>query len=147
MNYHQAQAAIIAQRIRLLSRFVLLATILVIARLFYLQINLQHYLADRGQKNFLRIETINSPRGNILDRTGMLLATNRPVTTISWVGSGRRTLTDEQRLALKKLGAILGKALDEDSELMAKLKTAERRYKEIPLADDVAFDTLGKVAE
>ena len=147
MNYQQAQAALITQRIRLLCHFVLLATALVVARLFYLQINLRHYLTDRGQKNFLRIETVNSPRGNILDRNGVLLATNRPITTISWVGSGGRTLSDEQKRTLKKLSAILGKTLDDDNELMTKLNTAERRYKEVTLADDIAFDTLGKIAE
>jgi len=147
MNYQQVQTAAIARRIRFLSRCVILATLFVIARLFYLQINLQHYFTDRGQRNFLRVETVQSPRGNILDRNGTLLATNRPVARISWIGSGRRYLLDEQKLALIKLSTILNRSLENEEALMARIKNAERHYGEISIASDVTFNELSKVTE
>ena len=54
---------------------IFLASIIIInARLIHLQINLTMKLFERGQKNFMRFENIASPRGNILDSNGSLLA-------------------------------------------------------------------------
>ena len=66
-----------AARKRQIQQVGLIATLsiaCIVARLIYLQINLVHYLADRGQRNFTRIEAVHSPRGHILDRTGKPLA-------------------------------------------------------------------------
>jgi len=147
MNHQQIQALICARRIRLLSYGTSCALLIIATRLFYLQVNLQHYFADRGQRNFLRVESTHSPRGNILDRSGTLLATNKPIASVHWVGSGKRKLTDDQRYALKILGTITGKAIDTDEELIAQLTRAERSYKEIPIAAEIGFDTLSKIAE
>ena len=59
---------------------------IILVRLLYLQIILNHSFFALSVKNFLRTETIASPRGNIVDCNGILLATNRPITSVYWHG-------------------------------------------------------------
>lgn len=82
---------------------IVVVTSAVIIRLSYLQINLQEYFTLKSKKNFLRLESTQSPRGNILDRHGTLLATNRPVTSVLWQGTGNQYLMPEQEQILHTL--------------------------------------------
>ncbi len=119
---------------------------IIIFRLAHLQIHLMHDLFRRGQKNFLRYEKIQSPRGNILDRNGTLLVTNRPVTDLYWQGTGNKSLKNYTAL-LKQLADIIDKPLLEDDALLDTLKTTERLHKKFLLASDLSFDQLSKLEE
>ena len=69
-----------------------LSFVIIFLRLIFLQIYCGEYFASRSQKNFIRYTTVDSPRGSIRDVRGNLLATNRPVTTVYWQGTGKATL-------------------------------------------------------
>ena len=71
--------------------------LLISARLVYLQIIRSNLFLHKSTNNFLRIETVHSQRGNILDTRGKLLATNRPIHNVCWRGSGNYRLTDKQK--------------------------------------------------
>ena len=49
-----------------------------------------------GERNFLKIEVINPPRGNLLDNKGALLAANKPVFDLYWQGLGGKDLSEEK---------------------------------------------------
>ena len=80
-------------------------------RLFILQITLSETFVKQGQRNFIRTEKIASPRGNILDRNGVLLVTNRPVNSIYWSGSGSRSLTADQSTIITEIEQIISRSL------------------------------------
>ena len=63
---------------------------LIFLRLFYLQIYSHSELANLSQRNSSRLQQIYSLRGNILDQNGKLLATNRPVKNLCWLGTGKK---------------------------------------------------------
>ncbi len=92
------QTCLINKKIQIIQFSLFTIISLISARLFYLQINLTQYLFARGQQNFLRLEDIESLRGNIRDCNGILLATNRPVHNLHWQGTGKAALTDEQHV-------------------------------------------------
>ena len=73
----------------------------------YLQMYLGTRFLHKSTKNFLRFETVMSPRGNIVDTHGNLLATNRPKYDVYWKGSGNYRLLPQQKLKLKNLEKIL----------------------------------------
>lgn len=84
---------------------------IIFLRLIYLQVYCSEYFVSRSQRNFIRYTTIASARGSIRDIQGNLLATNRPITTLYWQGTGKSTLTQEQLLLLQAMESITGKVL------------------------------------
>lgn len=131
------------KKIFLLGFSVSLFVIIIISRLFYLQVQLTENLFKRSQNNFLRREPITSLRGNIFDTHGKLLATNRPVATIYWQGTGKGQLEKEQKETLETLSALLEKKLLNQSLL----EKAEKLRHKIPLAEDISFEELSRVSE
>lgn len=119
----------------------------IIARLFYLQINLASYFIVRGENNFLRKETTHSTRGTIFDCNGLIMATNRPVLSLYWVGTGKKPMTEEQKELLKSLEAILGNSILENEALYKKLCFQERTERRIKIATDLSLDQLSQIEE
>jgi len=120
---------------------------LITARLAYLQLWRSHELLIQSEKNFTRIQTIDSPRGNIIDSEGRLLATNRPTVNLYWIGGGKRSFTEKDLADLKALQTILQKPLLDDVQFFDELRTAERRYQKFVLAQDITVEQLGNIQE
>jgi len=116
----------------------------IITRLFYLQIHQAQELSSRGERNFLRLEVLDSPRGNILDHSGKLLATNRPVFDVYWEGTGNRRLDTKQKGVQNILIDLLG---DKDGSLPTTLATAERYSRRVHLFSDIPFKKLCAISE
>ncbi len=124
-----------------------LAFMIICARLFYLQINLTHHLSTRSQNNFLQFEKVESLRGNILDRNGNLLATNRPVIRVYWQSTGNNSLSRKQIHMLSTLENLLNINITHNESLLNSIKHAERYRRQVVIAQDIAFEHLSKIAE
>src|SRR5690606_21055783 len=125
--------------------FITLSTfVLMSCRLLYLQIYCVDYFTLRSQKNFTRHEIIESPRGNIRDIHGNLLATNRPLTCLLWQGTGKKLLSSTQMDTLERLASITGLTLTSGS-LFDKITWAERKNMRVILKEDIEFITLSKL--
>jgi len=125
--------------------------LIIIVRLTYLQISLSPYFIQKSSQNCLRIEHALSPRGNIVDRNGALLATNRPVINVYWQGTGSYFLTQKHHQLLNSLETIFNKqqtnSLLPNKIIHAELIHAERYYKEKILAKDISLEQLSKIEE
>jgi len=62
--------------------------IIILLRLFYLQIEQKRLFSRLGRRNFLKTEVILPVRGNLYDAYGVLLATNTPIFDVYWQGTG-----------------------------------------------------------
>lgn len=113
-------------------------------RLVYLQVSRCDYFLNRSTKNFLRTEKIPSHRGNILDCNGHLLATNKPITSVYWYGTGNSKLTPEQSKTWQHICSIL--QIDSQQELTS-LKLHEAKHKKKLLAYDITFEQLSQIEE
>ena len=116
-------------------------------RLFVFQITLSERFTKQGERNFIRTERIASPRGNILDRNGVLLVTNRPLHSLYWKGTGNRTLSTEQRMIIADLEQILGTNILNNDATHQELKCAEHHYKKFLLSRDLTIEQLSKIQE
>jgi penicillin-binding protein 2 len=134
----------ITKKITPVLRAIIGALIVIFSRLCYLQIKQWHYFKERSTKNFLRIERVPSLRGNIVDSTGIILATNRPVVLISWQGTGNTQLSDEQSTLLVTLCSVLG---IDSATLATTIARAEKLRNRMLLARDISFETLCCIAE
>lgn len=110
---------------------------LIVSRLWYLQINKGEEYKERAYNNRVRIRQIAAPRGNIVDRKGREIVTNRPSFNVVLIREDSFDVDD----VLKRLA----KVLDVDiSVLWKRIREAEGtpRYIPIRLQDDIDWDTL-----
>ncbi len=135
----------IDKRISSITLIMLCALFIICLRLFYLQITWTDHYAHRGEKNFLRIETIPPRRGNIYDCNGHLMATNRPVTHLVWQGTGNKTLSKKQRKLLGHLASIT-KSHFVSHEILS-IAQAEKQYKQFVIARDLPLHQLSQITE
>ncbi|NLX90743.1 MAG: penicillin-binding protein 2 [Firmicutes bacterium] len=129
------------RRTRIFIFVVILVFLLLVSRLAYLQIINYEYYWEKAEKNRLRILPITAPRGEIFDRQGRQLVTNRPGFTVSLVdlGSG---YDDETIVRLAELLEM------EEEEIQKKIDLQYyRRYLPVRLKMDVDFETVSKIAE
>lgn len=132
-----------ARRIILFFVGITVCTGLIITRLAYLQLFQTLTFFNLSKKNFLRLEKILSPRGNILDRNNQLLATNRPVISLYWQGTGNKQLTPEQ----EKLFQTLSTYLPELEHKIDEIAQAEKLSKPLLLVPDIPFEQLSIIIE
>ncbi len=141
-----ATQQLVAAKLRRFARALLILTLIIIVRLFYLQVETGHTFAALSTRNFTRTEAITCPRGSIFDATGSILATNRPIINVYWHGTGNRQLSPAQKEALQAACKLVGRDAD-DEILWQKIGAAERRNQKHLLARDLSFEQLSLLAE
>ncbi len=131
--------------------FIALCTItgmmLIFSRLLFLQVYHHQILMKQGEKNFTRIKQVEPLRGNILDCHGNLLATNRPVINIDWVGTGLSKLNYEQKSILARIEIVLSKYNQPILIEYSKINRAEKFSTSIRLASDISIEALSEISE
>ncbi|MCK4265095.1 hypothetical protein KAW80_01925 [Candidatus Babeliales bacterium] len=131
--------------LRILKVFIVI-TVIILSRLFYLQIYKGSAFYTRGESNFLRMEVLDSPRGNVLDCNGHLLATNRPVFDLYWEGRGNKYFNKDQENIINKTFEILGKRLGSNEKWLS-LRAAEKFSRRIKIKEDLSFEQLSQISE
>lgn len=111
--------------------------------LLYLQGIQSPYYQQRGSKNFLRYSSLAPMRGDIFDRHGTPLATNRPVISVHWHGTGKKRLTPEQKATLQQLQQFCSSIVVDE----VALRRAERTKNNISLVQDISFEQLSFIME
>ena len=128
------------RRIILAAFVVVLFAGLIFSRLWFLQIYKGDEYRARADNNRVRVSEIAAPRGNLLDRKGREMVTNRPSFNV--------VLVREDSNDVDKLIKELAEALNLDiSALWDKLREAEGKPRHLPirLIEDVDWATLAYV--
>lgn len=134
------------ERVKKILYFFFFFIFILILRLLYLQLARESLFTKLGQNNFLKMEVISPPRGNLLDCNGILLAANRPVFNLYWQGLGANKFSNEQKDILKKIEEILHLDFTVDFQINYIL-SAEKNGKRILLKSDITFDELCCISE
>ncbi len=113
---------------------------LIISRLWYLQIQQGDHYRRLADSNRVRYLEIAAPRGNILDRRGREIVTNRPSFNVVWVREDNR-LDD---VLLKKMARILEVDV---SDLLARIRKMAGAPGHIPvrLAEDIPWNKVAYI--
>jgi len=120
---------------------VTLLVVILWARLFYLQIYATAKYQTMARKNSIRIIDVKAPRGEMLDRNGKKIVTNKAVYTVSLLFTGLKNADT----ILPKLAEIL--KVNEE-ELRKKIKESKARpYEPIRLATDVTWEVVAQIEE
>lgn len=108
-----------------------------LSRLFYLQVIKNDYYTNLAEGNRIKIKFITPLRGEILDRTGAILASNRPTyflnITAEEVPDLEKTLND-----LKKL---ISKELPDNKKLLRRIR-ATPRFLPVTVAEDINWEDV-----
>ncbi len=113
---------------------------IIVGRLWFLQIYKGEEYRNRSENNRVRMREVAAPRGNIKDRMGREMVTNKPSFNV--------VLVREDSNDVDKLLKNIAFALDLDiSKLWDKLRDAEHKPKHLPirLLEDVDWETLAYV--
>jgi penicillin-binding protein 2 len=128
------------QRLRLLGIVMTGFFALFLVRLFQLQVVEGEQHLERSQRNSIRTERIASPRGELVDRDGRVLASTRVAFELDVVPS---ELRDRERTV-----ALLATLLGDTSE-RARTGVLEARgrarFQPVRFADDLSFEQLARV--
>ncbi|MCI5160677.1 MAG: penicillin-binding protein 2 [Candidatus Electrothrix sp. AX5] len=114
--------------------------VILITRLWYLQIQLGEEYTKMAKNNRVRYLEIAAPRGNILDRKGREIVTNRPSFNVVWVREKNRV----DDALIKKTASILD---IEISELLARTRKMVGTPGHVPirLAEELSWDQVAYI--
>ena len=119
--------------------FIIAAFLLLFVRLFYLQIVEGEEYRRLSENNCIRLQSIDSPRGLLFDRNGILLVDNRPSFDLGIILKDARPV----RSTIAKLSKYINIP---EEELMAAIKPKRGLlYKPILLKQDIGRDMLAVV--
>ena len=119
---------------------ILVIFVVIMARLYLLQIEQGKNYVRLADSNRVRYMEIVAPRGNILDRKGREMVTNRPSFNVIW-------LRDSNRLNekwLKTLSTVLG---EEPASLLERIRKMVDQPGHLPvrLAENVSWDKVRQI--
>jgi penicillin-binding protein 2 len=125
------------RRLVVVAVLVMIFTALIIARLWYLQINNGEEYKERAFNNRVRIRQVAAPRGHILDRKGKEIVTNRPSFNVLLIREDSHDIDN----VLKRLAGVLHEDI---SELWKRIREAAGTPLHVPviLKEDINWDTL-----
>lgn len=133
---------IVKRRFYLYTLAAVLVFVLLLLRLWYLQVISYEDLFDRSVRNRTRMLVIDAPRGPVYDRHGVLLVDNRPAFQISVM---RQDIVERDELFGR-----LSRLLDVSVEQLEMRWQEGRRlpaYRPVPLVIDVERELVERVQE
>jgi penicillin-binding protein 2 len=132
-----AELKMLKKRLDLATGFVVFILAILVSRLWFLQIHSGSDYSRMSESNRIRIQQIMAPRGDILDRHGRIIITNRPRFNVVWVREDAPDPDD----AIRNLARIL----DEDiSVLLDRIRAGADQPRHLParLKEDIDWETL-----
>lgn len=132
---------LIRRRIILSALFVLVLVLMVLSRLYVLQINDYEHFTTLSESNRVRIKALPPTRGLIFDRNGVVVANNLP--------SYRLEIIHEQVGDLESTLQRLKKYIEIDEQDLKRFKQASRRrspFESIPLKLNLNDDQVARLA-
>jgi penicillin-binding protein 2 len=130
------------ERRAIVAAFVIVGlTLVLIGRLFVLQVARYDYYAELSQGNRVRVEPLPAQRGLILDRNGTVLAENRPAFILELV----RERVPDVEAALNRLVEI-GVLAKDDIDETRKLIRSRKGFESVPIRLQLTEEEIARFA-
>jgi penicillin-binding protein 2 len=123
------------------SALVILLLLVLIGRLFYLQVKNHEHFTTLSQDNRVKVEPLPPTRGLIYDRNGVILAQNLPAYSLEITPEK----TQDLEATIKALGEIIPIS-EEDVQRFRKLRRQSRRFDSIPIRVRLKEDEVARIA-
>ncbi len=139
----EAELPSLKKRLDIVTAVVLCMVGILVLRLWHLQIYMGADYRQQSERNRTRVLALPAPRGNILDRNGRLLVTNRPSFNVVWTRDDAPS-TEEQEAIRRRLATLLGVDLSTILERCSLIDELPK-YTPITLAEDIDWPTLARI--
>ncbi len=139
---HSGESRIYFERALLGFGLLVLLTLFLVARFFYLQIMQHDMYATLSDKNRIQVQSLPPIRGLIYDRNGELIADNIP--------SYNLTITIERiedlELTLMEIRELIGLSDDEMVRFRKRLKRRQRPFESVPVLFKLSQEEIARIS-
>ncbi len=129
-------------RVVVVSGFILLAFLLLVVRLFYLQVIRYEDLSEQAENNRTAIVPIVPNRGVIMDRNGIVLATNYSAYTLEITPSKLVAPLEE---VIEQLAGVID-IQSRDKRRFKKLMTESKSFESVPIRTRLSDEEVARFA-
>ncbi|WP_181298015.1 penicillin-binding protein 2 [Pseudomonas sp. Q2-TVG4-2] len=139
---HEKDARLVRQRVLVGGAMVLLLIGVLIARLYYLQVVQYQHHSTLSENNRVHVQPIPPNRGLIFDRTGKIIADNRPSFSLTVT----RERAEDWRKTLDTVVEVL-ELSNEERELFEKRVLQGRRpFEPVPIMYELSEEQIARIA-
>jgi penicillin-binding protein 2 len=139
---HGGESRVYFDRVVLSFALLLLATLFLVARMFYLQIMHHDLYKSLSDKNRIHVASVPPIRGLIFDRHGELLADNIP--------SFRLAITKERvedlDATIAAIDSLIGVSIDQQKAFKRRLSRRRRPFESVPIRLRLTTEEIAKVS-
>ena len=140
---HENDARTVRGRVVVGACFIGLLVLLLIARLYYLQVVQYEYHSTLSENNRVHVLSIVPPRGLIFDRNGVVVADNRPSFSLSMT---RERSGSEWPLVLDAIVDILQLGASDRTLFEKRVKQARRPFEPVPILFELTEEQIARIA-
>ncbi len=130
------------QRVAICFGVLIVLTLLLVSRLFYLQILQHDVYSTLSDNNRIQVEPLPPVRGLIYDRHGELIADNVPTLNLTITPESVQGMDE----TLAQIDALIGLSEDERQAFKRRLKRRRRPYESVPVLFKLSAEEQARVA-
>ncbi|HKI73939.1 MAG TPA: penicillin-binding protein 2 [Pseudomonadales bacterium] len=138
---HSGESQIFFERAVAGFALLVLLTLFLVARLFYLQIVRHDVYSTLSDKNRIQVQSLAPTRGLIYDRNGELLADNIPSYSLTITVERVKDLDK----TLEKIKSLIGLSADDIEAFKRRLKRRQRPFESVPILFKLTQAEIAKI--
>lgn len=139
---HEKDARLVRNRVIAGAIFVLLLTLVLLARAYHLQVNQFEYHSTLAENNRIHVQPIPPTRGLIYDRNGAILADNRPSFSLTFT----RERAGEWLSVLDTVVEVLALSNDERELFERRVRQGRRPFEPVPILFELSEEQIARIA-
>lgn len=139
---HEKDARLVRQRVLVGGALVLLLIGVLIARLYYLQVVQYEHHSTLSENNRVHVQPIPPNRGLIFDRTGKIIADNRPSFSLTVT----RERAEDWRKTLDTVVEVLDLSAEERELFEKRVLQGRRPFEPVPIMYELSEDQIARIA-
>ncbi|MCQ4311248.1 penicillin-binding protein 2 [Pseudomonas stutzeri] len=139
---HEKDARLVRQRVLVGGAFVLLLIGVLIARLYYLQVVQYEHHSTLSENNRVHVQPIPPNRGLIFDRTGKIIADNRPSFSLTVT----RERAEDWRKTLDTVVEVLDLSAEERELFEKRVLQGRRPFEPVPIMYELSEEQIARIA-
>jgi penicillin-binding protein 2 len=139
---HEKDALLIRKRAIVGAVIVLLMTLVLVARMYYLQVVQYDYHTTLAENNRIHVQPIPPSRGLIFDRNGVIIADNRPSFSLTLT----RERAGDWHQVLDAIVEVLELGPDDRALFERRVKQGRRPFEPVPVLFELTEEQIARVA-
>ncbi|MCU1715597.1 penicillin-binding protein 2 [Pseudomonas sp. 5P_3.1_Bac2] len=139
---HEKDSRLIRQRAVVGAVAFLLLTMVLIARMYYLQVVQYEYHTTLAENNRIHVQPIPPSRGLIFDRNGVIIADNRPSFSLTLT----RERAGDWRQVLDEIVKVLELSESDRALFERRVKQGRRPFEPVPVLFELTEEQIARIA-